>query len=475
MFFKFQPALEKRPVEKIWTRSRHSFFSVTQRCLTITFITIAITCLSFANAKAQFFKKLKKTVKELVVTPPVNGDSQSTGQERPNTKPGVHSDHVFLKQDPNQAILNNPAGHGIFQIAALSIDYIHQYLFRDLTSIDLNEDSNSLQMPVIATIPVGNFTDKEALSELGEGSDRDEVAIYTNDKVSQRLNAAVLKQQKDLAEKHKKYEYPWGEEIVRNAKKEANDYIKKGTGQGGMYSSIVFNGKSYGPYMIIGDFLISKDKSRFFAQISPDMDHAQKGQYCLLDMYGKTRNLPTGGDLIANYGFSMGAVMITSAAIRMNEALHISDEQKSAKKQAEGSLLMQTDPNKGNVYFLNGKTLENVLLSHGWLDQTGQNFFATVAEDNSGFEKGTYLNGKKIDTRSIKTGHGWATPDGASWAIQVDDILNGGVDQLLFSDGTHIYEARDAHPLLVQGKYYLVWYTYNHEYSNLLRVFKKLL
>ena len=425
------------------------------------------------RSQAQFLKKLKKTVKEIVATPAEHNAGSSENQEPVTVHKGSRPGSGFLKTDPNQATFNDLASHGITQIAALQVDYIHQYIFRDLTNIDLNPDVLASQTPVIATIPIGRFTKEESLSELGEGSDKDEVTIYLNEKAGQTLSAAALKQLKNLPEKHNKYDYPWGEEIVRSAKKQADDYVKKGTGPNGLYSSIVFKSKSYGPYLVIGDLMISRDKSRFLAQVSPDMAYAKNGKYCLLGMDGKTRDLPTGGDLIANDGCTTGAVIIPSAAILLNEALHLTDEQKSAAMQTKGTQLMQSAPNKGNVYFLKGKTLENVLISDGWLDQTGGNFFATTQEKDSGFDKGIYLNGKKIDGHFVKRGSGWANAEGSSWAILIDDILQVEGDQLLFSDGTHIYEARDAHPLFIQGKYYMVWYTYNHQYSNQLRVFKK--
>lgn len=441
---------------------------------TAILFTLMVVFFWMPASQGQFLKKLKKTVKELVVTPPKQGNpasaaSVAASQGQPTQ---VNPTKRFLgSTDPNMATLKDAAAHNIQEICAITLDAKNQYIFMDYTSISLQNKQ------ITAWIPVGTFTNSEALSELGEGSDKDQVQLYTNGIVTKTYTAGTLKKEVNLLAAHKKYDYPWSEELVRNAKKEADNYVKKGVGQGGMASIIEFNQKKYGPYLLVGDLVVSKDRQRFFAQISPDLKATEKGIYYILGMDGQTRQLPTGGDLIANREFTSGAVLIASATISLNASLHNNSEgaDGSETSQSAAVMQMQTEPNKGNVYFLNGKTLENVLISGGWLDQSGQNFFATTAEKNSGFEKGTYLNGKKIYDQAIKVSRGWTTPLGTSWALEVDDYKLDGMDQLIFSDGTRIYEARDVHELVIDDKYYMVWYNYNQKYSNQLKVYKKAL
>lgn len=440
-----------------------------KRVFSFAFLCVCVICLSTPRSYGQFLKKLKKTVKELVATPPADGSvppaGSATGKSSNHKKAQNASNN---NSDPN-ALLKDAAAHGIEKLAEIQVDFKNQYICIYYTAIE------SRQGAIVATIPIGTFTREETLSELGEGSDNDQVEIFENGVQTRQLTAGELKKETGLIQAHKKYDYPWGTELVRNSKKEADQYVKKGAGQGGMYRSIVFKGKNYGPYMIIGDLLVSNDQQRFFAQICPDLKAAESGNYSLLGMDGKIRVLPTGGDLIANLDFTSAAVMIPAAGMKINASMHITSEQEAAALQAEATELMQSAPNKGNVYFLNGKTLEEVLLSDGWLDQSGNNFFATISDKNSGFEKGAYLNGKKIFEEGIKKGQGWSNADGSSWAITYFSFNPGEGNQLIFSDGTKINEARDVHQLFVNGKYYMVWYNYNHKYGDMLRVYKKAL
>lgn len=429
-------------------------------------ITLLIVCTPISYG--QFFKKLKKTVKELVVTPPDEAavDHPASGTNVQTSKKIAKT--AALTKDPN-ITLQDPKAHGIEVVAAITIDFKDQYVCMQYVNIANHEGQ------VVATIPIGHFVEKEALSEAGEGSDKDPVAIYANNAVASNTTIGDLRKASELAAAHKWYDYPWSTELVRNSKKEADLYVKKGEGPGGLYSSIQFNGKKYGPYMIIGDFLVSRDRHRFYAQISPDMKAGEKGSYSILGMDGKIRVLPTGGDIIANLDFTSCAVLVTTSAIVLNDALHTENEDKSAALQKQAMEINLNAPNKGNVYFLNGKNLEGVLLSDGWLDNSGNNFFATISEKSSGFEKGTYLNGKKISDQSVQISRGWANSQGTAWAIEVINYSDAGASQLIFSDGSIITGAKDVHPLLINGTYYMVWYNYNHQYGDQLKVYKKAL
>lgn len=444
-----------------------------KRFITARLITLILVSFWIPASQGQFFKKLKKTVKELVVTPPEGSKSTASGSmsaSNTHSNQTIQGKRSATAEDPNLVILRDHASHGIDQICTITVDGKNQYIFMDYTSIGLQNNQ------ITAQIPIGTFTKSEALSELGEGSEKDQVQLYNNGVIAKAYTAAELKNELSLLAEHKRYDYPWGQELVRNAKKEADDYVKKSVGSRGMGSLIQFKGKKYGPYLLIGDLLVSKDRGRFFAQISPNIKSAEKGVYYILGMDGKTRSLPTGGDLIANLDFSSGAVVIRTAAITLNAALHNNDESGTgAKLTSQGTAEAQTAPNKGNVYFLNGNTLENVLLSNGWLDQSGQNFFSSTIEPDSGFDKGTYLNGKKICDQAVQISRGWTNPSGTAWALEGDNFTKDGRIQLIFSDGTRIYEARDVHQLVVDGKYYIVWYNYNHKYSDQLTVYKKAL
>lgn len=420
-------------------------------------------------SKAQFFKKLKKTVKEMVATP---------GQQTSSTKPsGVigapdkgSSTAITSATSSNAAkkggLIENPTALGIEVIARQKIDFNNQYIALDYTSIV--ERNNK----AVATIPVGNFSHEEALSELGRGSPKDVTDIYENGRKVASTTYGGL--DSHLVTLNKQYNYPYGKELVRSSNPEADNYILKTNAA--LSTTIKFAGKKYGPYMLVGDLFVNNNKDRFFAQICVDMADAEKGNYTILGMDGKKRKLTGGGDLIANLNFTSAAVLMSKGGALLNASLHETSEAKAAELQAASTKISVENPNMGSVYFLSGKTLTDILIGNPWLDMSGQNFFSGATDVDGLFEKGTYLNGKNIYPENIHQGQGWCNADGTSWALEILQYANGGPsNHLHFSDGTDIFNVYFPHELFLEGKYYIVWFCFDHAKSDELVVYQKAL
>ncbi|MCL5031163.1 MAG: hypothetical protein M1480_19340 [Bacteroidetes bacterium] len=255
--------------------------------------------------------------------------------------------------------------------------------------------------------------------------------IFENGKLIKKTTVDdIEKQKKSLEAARSKYDWPYG------SGDDIGNYMTYSSGTAGQQAFVNFNGKQYGPYMMISGLDVSKDKTKFFgiggAMGNDDVD------YYLFSSNGKKIKLPSMPvGMLVNTDFSHGAV---TGFANTN-----SDDEASA-----GNM------NYHEIYFADGTVRKDVTnLSAGttaWLDPSGKNILAV------GQGIGAYLNGKKVTSNDVGAGSFWCSPDGSRWCYTYNDDTQ--ISHLVFSDGANIRGFIHPQQLVVGSKTYIAWFQY---------------
>jgi len=273
--------------------------------------------------------------------------------------------------------------------------------------------------------------DKE--DEAGDLFNNTAAYIFENGKLFKKtLISAIENQKESLEAAYSKYDWPYGS-------KDANgNYVIYNSGTTGPQAYINFNGKKYGPFMMINAFNISKDKSKFFGiGAKMDINSGDVGYY-LFSSYGKEIKLPSmpAGTLF-NINCSQGG-----ATGFMNPN---SDDAPSAKNM-----------NYHVIYFTDGTVRKEVPglgpSVTAWLDPSGKNILA-VDQNSTG-----WINGKKVVGSNVSAGSFWCCTDGSKWCYTYTDDKQ--ISHLVFSDGADVIGYFHPQQLVIGSKTYMAWFQY---------------
>lgn|GEM_PF-6424045 len=411
-------------------------------------------CLSICPilTQAQFLKKLGHTVKQVAqeaVAPEQTSATASPGSASTSPSTSASAAAPAVIDARAHQITVSPAGLASFRAG--------EYFIEAYSSI-VPSDSGFR-----AVVAVGQMTTRERLSESGDGSDKDVVYVYDRGKKVRTTTVAQLdSRQQAIAKQYDWYATP---SVVNTG--EEGKYLKRGA----MSTTIVFQGKKYGPYPAVFQMIVSRDKTRFFATVSPTMDDIAQQKNYLLSNDGKLKPIPFGGELLANITFTTGCMILSPVTTLASRVATEEDEAKQAALQQQMAEVMTQHPNENEVIFFDGRTLSGVMTEYKWLDQSGNNLFSTKTDPGNGFKAGLYLNGKWIAADQPHEGHAWCNAQGTNWAYG----SLGEVEPLVFKDGTRIKEAIHPRQITLQGKSYLVWFMYDRVRSDQITLCSKAL
>lgn len=417
---------------------------------TISFLCFLITAVFLipTTGNAQIFKKIGTVAKEAAKAA-ISGDpsvENSTGS-RP-----VQQGHAARSKNARKEDKTKQFDFEKHQInltnAGLASRSAGEYFLSDYSSI---QSKNGV---IHSIVVVGKMTEAERLSELGEGSDQDVAFIYENGNKTGETTVGDL--DKDLLILNKKYD--WYPNMNEATSGDNNKFIKPNINKNGYEISI--KGKTYGPYQMVSNMIVSKTGDRFFAVVLPSVKDLEGMKSYLVSTDSPLKPFVYGGDLLANVDFSNGCTIIPISTEWGYKIMKEEDESRKKEFQDQLAASMTRFPNKGNVTFFGGKKLTNIYVSDPWLDGSGNNIFSVNRNGDSEMEPGLYLNGEKISDARPQRGQGWSNPEGNNWAYWGSDVGDTKL-YLVFKDGTKV--PRVIHPryLVAGGKNYMAWFIHD--------------
>lgn len=410
------------------------------------------------NTQAQFLKKLGKTVKhiatESISTYDKSGEDASSERVASNNtaKPGN-------SPSKNATVAFDFEKQGITVLKSGSASFNSGEYFMEGYSSIQSEDNK-----IVATVVVGVMTEKERLSELGEGSGSDVAIIYENG--TKARETTVDKLDKNLYLLNKKQDWYVIKEVANMGDK--NKYVK--AGKNGTSQVISFNGKTYGPYMMVSQMIVNNAETRFYATVSPAMKDLENQKSFLVSNDGKLKPIDFGGELLANINFTNGCMILSPVTGYTSQLAKEENEAKQEAIQKKMADAMMNHPNESDVIFFNGKKLTNILTATPWLDLSGNNLFSIKVDASENFQAGLYLNGKRIDSDAPRQGQGWCNADGTNWAFIPHDPTE---NRLVFKDGTTVADVIHPRQVSVSDKTYMVWFMYDRAKSDEIKMCSK--
>ena len=409
-------------------------------CCTIIYA-IFLLCQLPLTLQAQFLKKLSNSIKE-TAKEVVLDDS------RPSSS-NVSSNNSAVSKNQSKFQATDLEKHDITVVHAGSASFEANEYFLEKHSFITVTDSG-----ITATVAVYHSTSNELSNTSVQNAAMDIVYIYENG-IKTKIIAKDQLNDRSLALNTK---YDWYPDInVVNTDVE-NKYIENGT----LTKTIVFNGKRYGPYHLIYQMIVSKDKARFYALVSPTLNDMEAQKCYLLSADGKLTTISFGGNLMANIDFTAGCIILSPVTILESRLAREKDEEKQAALQQQMTDMELNHRNEDDVIFFSGKKLKRVITEYKWLDCSGNNIFSTKTDSGDGFEAGLYLNNKKIANNRPHEGHAWCTADATDWAYG----SMGELEDLAFKDGTQVHNAYHPRQIEYRGKSYLVWFMYDRTQSD---------
>lgn len=257
--------------------------------------------------------------------------------------------------------------------------------------------------------------------------------IFENGKLVKKTSMnAIENQKKPLEAAYSKYDWPY------DSDSDIGNYMSYNSGAAGQQAYVNFNGKQYGPYMMISGINVNKDKTKFLAIGAKMNMNSGDLAYYLFSSNGKEVKLPSmPAGILFNIDFSHGG-----ATGFMNAN---SDDAPSASNM-----------DYHDIYFADGTVRKNVSglgpSVTAWLDPSGKNILA-VDQNSAG-----WLNGKKVAKSGASAGNIWCSSDGARWCYTYTDSKE--IAHLLFSDGADIRGFLHPQQLVIGSKTYIAWFQY---------------
>ena len=412
--------------------------------------------------QAQFFKKLGKTVKEVANKTLSNDNSNNkTSTDDRSTAQSVAV--LDSKVTNSKQSSFDYAKHNVTILKGGSASFIKgEYFKENYSTIEVKDNK------IFPRVVVGVLSEKERLSESSEGSENDIAHIYENGSmVNDVLISKLDKSQIDI---NKKYDWYLIKEVANMGDK--NKYVKPTKNK--MAYTISFNGKTYGPYLMVSKMIIDKNGTRFFATVSPSMKDLENQKVFLLSNDGKLKPIGFGGELLANINFTEGCTIISPVTALVTKIAKEENEAKQEALQKQMEDLMMNHQNESDVEFFNGKRLTNILTATPWLDQSGNNIFSIQVDATNNFARGLYLNGKNIADARPTIGQAWSNEDGSNWAYVNYDGAKS-LSHLIFKDGTDISSILHPRQVAVGDKTFMAWFMYNRANSDeILTCYKEL-
>lgn len=395
------------------------------KILKIFFAGFFIFLLVPEKTDAQFLKKLGKTVKELATK--TLADDNSTSKTSDDDKSTSQSVAVFESKTTNsQESSFDFTKHNISVSNAGSASFIKGEYFMEKYSTIIVKDNK-----IFPRVVVGVLSEKERLSESGEGSENDVAHIYEN---GSRVNDVLLsKLDKTWLDINKKYDWYLIKEVSNMG--DNNKYVMPGKNRQAYIIS--FNGKAYGPYLMVSKMIIDKTATRFYATVSPELKDVENQKAYLLSNDGKLKPIEFGGELLANINFTEGCTIISPVTALATKMAKEENETKHEALQKQWTDLMINHPEESDVIFFTGKKLTNILTATPWLDMSGTNIFSIQVDATNNFPRGLYVNGKNIADARPAMGQAWSNEDGSNWAYVSYDGAKS-LSHLIFKDGTDI-------------------------------------
>ena len=267
--------------------------------------------------------------------------------------------------------------------------------------------------------------------EAGDLLDNSAAYIIENGKIVKTTSVKSIEDQKDALQKmHSMYDWPYVSQAAGN-------YATYNFGNQGQQAFINFNGKKYGPYMMVSNFVANKDLTKFFAVAAGSNSNGDVIYY-LISSTGKKIKLPSmPTNSLVNIDFSHAGVY---------GFINTDDNSKSPSEQV----------NNSDIYFIDGSIKKHAVnieaAGNHWLDPSGNNYLS--ADENVG----AYINGKKINSGGSGAGNVWCNSDASKWCYFTSSGSNA--DHLIFSDGTDVFGTYHPQQLFLNGKSYMVWFQY---------------
>lgn len=392
---------------------------------------ISVLCFIIAfginPAHSQLFKKLKEKVNETVDKTISPADSGSTS-----------NDNQAATGQSGQAQQINFGTYSIITLPAMDPSVInekHQQFEDQYTGYAIKNND------IIGTVVI------YAGNEEGEGgnfSGNSSAYIFENGKMVQHTTVANEEKKTDsLRDANNRYDWPYGYQ------KNILDPVKS------LQKVLGSNVQC----MPVG-FIANRDKSKFYSVVGI-IGTEDDVPYFLVAYDGKKIKLPSAASgLISNIDFSGAAVYGFVKTYEENK-----EKDSNVLHAATNSL------NQGDIYFIDGHVIKNATnISAGgaaWLDPSGKNYL--TADENFG----AYINGKKIVDKGPHAGHVWCNADAAHWCYFNDQGDHSG--HLVFSDGADIPNAFHPVQIILNGKNYMVWFSYSNVTDGNLLLCKKLL
>jgi hypothetical protein len=422
---------------------------------------VAIVSLFFvpATTHAQFLKKVAKTAKQVAKSTFSDDESpEKTSSDPAGTNQSEGSKSVLKKTDAQNIDFEK---HQIsVSVSATASFLAGEFFMENYSSIQAKDHK------IIATVVVGVMTEEERLSESGDASEKDVAIIYENGRRKNETTIGNL--DKDLLFLNKKYDWYPIKEVANGT--ESHQYIKPA--KNGMSYNISINGKTYGPYLMVGKMIIDYTKTRFYATVSVTQKDLEDQKIYLLSNSGKLKPIDFGGELLANIDFTNGCTIISPVTLLVSKIAKEENEAKQKALQDQMADVMMNHPNENSVIFFDGKKLPNILTATPWLDHSGNNLFSIKVDQGNGLEAGLYLNGKKIEENEPGQGQGWCNADASNWAYAVHDYKEGAL-HLIFKDGTDVPGVIHPRQIVADGKNYIVWFMYDRTKSDEINMCSK--
>lgn len=375
---------------------------------------------------AQFLKKLKEKVNKTVGKTVGSGDTNANGdnsQSSAATQTGQVGQVNFAKYNITTSPAIDPSA-----IKERYNQFQDQYASYNVINNDIVAQ---------AILYAG-----DQQSEGGGYTGNTAAYIFENGKLIQRTSIDEIENKKNaLDEAYKRYDWPY-------------NYTKDDINPMKAIQSVLGSNAQFSPT----GFIESKDKSRFYAIVGL-MGQGDDIPYYLLSFGGKKIKLPSAASgLITNIDFSQAAVFGFIKTFEENE------KNNSNVLQAAGNTLNQSD-----IYFMDGriiKSASNIAAGgNAWLDPSGNNYL--TADENFG----AYINGKKIVDKGPNSGHVWCNSKASSWCWFNDAGEKSG--HLVFSDGADVPNAIHPVQIILNGKNYMVWFSYKNVTDGELLLCKK--
>lgn len=427
----------------------------------IIFYVAAFLFLVPANADAQVLKKIGRAVKEAAKAALSTGDDHSESDA--NTNGEATTNKHTERDNENEEELFDYEKHAVSLTDAGTASYrAGEYFMEPYSSIRVQDGQ------LASTVVVGVMTQAEQLSELGEGSKQDVAILYENGKKSKETTVGAL--DPTLAFQNTQYDWYFIREEAKGGTDET--YVKRNVAKNAY--EISFLGKKYGPYTMISSMIVDKTKSRFYALVIPSVKDLEQTKAYLVSNEGTLTPMPYGGELLANRDFSQVCTVVPMSYALGEQLMHENDQTKIKAIQDQLTLSATQSPNKNHITFADGKKLESIYALSPWLNASGSHIFSMNNNGDSGLEAGLYLDGKMISDGMVQRGQAWCNQAGSNWALW-GNVKGDPKLYLIFKDGTKVPTPIHPRHLIVEGKEYIAWFTYDPRYTDKIRLCSKAL